>query len=296
MSNIGFIGLGNMGWPMALNLVKAGHSVSGFDVSFDVDRDSGIAIYNCAVEATKEADFVITMLPDGAVVLSVLEEIRPSLKSGAVVINCSTIDFASANKMHQHCRDSALACLDAPVSGGINGAADGTLTFIVGGESAVLEQARQLFDAMGNKIVHCGDAGSGQAAKICNNLLLAISMVGTCESLALGKKLGLAPETLFEVLSTSSGACWSLNQYTPLPHVGAASPADNNFTPGFPAKMMVKDMTLVQQAAEIADQITPLGQHTLELYKQFTNAGGADTDFSGIIRFLENLSEAKHEQ
>lgn len=286
LRTIGFIGLGHMGLPMASNLLKAGFRIKGYDASEKARRlaeAAGIAVVGSAQEAASDTDIVITMLPDGKVLLSVLEEIAPQLKDCAVV-DCSTIHVQDAKEAHSQL-DTRF--LEAPVSGGVAGAAAGTLTFITGGEIHNLEAVRPVLMAMGNRVVHCGGPGAGQAAKICNNMLLAISMVGTCEALAMGKKLGLEPQALFDVLSTSTGACWSVNTYFPLPGVGPASPADNDFQPGFPAKMMVKDMSLAQQTAENVGQNTPLGALTLELYKQYCDTGGKDLDFSSIIAHLE---------
>ncbi len=283
MSRIGFIGLGNMGAPMAANLAKAGHDVLGFDLS-DVAVD-GVKNVSSATDAAA-ADLVITMLPDGPIVRSVYGEIVKATTAGACFIDCSTIDVESARAAHGMAERAGLLSVDAPVSGGVGGATAGTLTFMAGGSEEAFAKAEPLFDVMGQRAVHCGDAGAGQAAKICNNMLLAISMIGAGEAFSLGEKLGLDPQKLFEVMSTSSGQCWSVNTYCPVKGVGPASPADNDFKPGFAAELMVKDTQLSQDAAASAGAATPLGQHAADLYRQFAEAGGKGKDFSGIIEML----------
>lgn len=291
MATIGFIGLGNMGFPMASNLVKAGYTVHGFDTVPEVleaASQAGIVTCATAVDAVAEAETIITMLPNGEIALSVLDEIQPALQKGALLIDCSTIDVESAKKAHAIAREAGICCVDCPVSGGITGATAGTLTFMMGGSEEDCKRAAPYLDIMGSKQVRCGDGGAGQAAKICNNMLLAISMIGVGEAFSLGKKLGLEPQALFDVMSTSSGSCWSINAYCPVPGVGPQSPADNDYKPGFASSLMIKDTTLAQQAAESAGQATPMGQHALELYKEFINAKG-DMDFSGIITWLEEM-------
>ncbi|MEO0327808.1 MAG: 3-hydroxyisobutyrate dehydrogenase [Pseudomonadota bacterium] len=295
MSTVGFIGLGNMGLPMAANLVKAGHEVLGFDANAEILVAAGEqGIMTCAgtADVVSDADTVISMLPNGEIVLSVWEEIIPNCKPGTLLIDCSTIDVESARKAHDMAKNAGMGSIDCPVSGGITGAAAGTLTFMIGGSDTDVDRARPFLDIMGGKQVHVGEGGAGQAAKICNNMLLAVSMIGTSEAFSLGKKLGLDPQALFDVMSTSSGSCWSINAYCPVPGVGPQSPADNEYKPGFAASLMIKDITLAQQAAEAAGQATPLGRHARELYKEFAEHSGKDLDFSGIITWLENKGRA----
>ncbi|HET7411510.1 MAG TPA: 3-hydroxyisobutyrate dehydrogenase [Pararhizobium sp.] len=281
MMKIGFIGLGNMGAPMAANLVKAGHEVTGFDVvGVTVE---GVRPVASAVEATRGQDSVITMLPNGEIVRSVYAEIVPAGSKGACFIDCSTIDVESARAAHEQAGAAGLLSVDAPVSGGVGGATAGTLTFMAGGSDAAFAAAKPLFDIMGGKSVHCGEAGAGQAAKICNNMILGISMIGVCESIALADKLGLDRQRLFDVVSTSSGSCWSMNTYCPAPGVGPKSPADNDYRPGFATELMLKDLTLSQQAAELADAATPLGAHAAELYRAFVEEDGRGKDFSAML-------------
>ncbi len=288
---IGFIGLGNMGAPMAKNLVAAGHDVIGFDVA-GVTVD-GVEPAGRAVDAVKSAEAVVTMLPNGAILRSVYEEIVPAAVEGAVLIDCSTVDVESARAAHKLAADTKKLSVDAPVSGGIGGAAAGTLTFMAGGQDDAFLMAKPLFDVMGQKTVHCGKAGAGQAAKICNNMILGISMIGVCESFALADKLELDRQKLFDVVSTSSGSCWSVNTYCPAPGVGPASPADNDYKPGFAAELMLKDLLLSQQAAENVDAATPMGALASALYQAFVDGGGRGKDFSAMLPHLMN---AGHKQ
>ncbi|MGB0507434.1 MAG: 3-hydroxyisobutyrate dehydrogenase, partial [Pikeienuella sp.] len=254
---IGFIGLGNMGGPMAANLIAAGHEVTGFDLApFEVE---GVSKAATAAEATVGSDVVITMLPNGGILKAVMEEVIPAARPGACLIDCSTVDVASARAVHADAADAGLQSVDAPVSGGIGGAAAGTLTFMCGGSEESFATAEPLFEIMGQKAVHCGDGGAGQAAKICNNMILGATMVVTCEGFALADKLGLDRQKMFDVCSTSSAYSWSMNAYCPAPGVGPTSPSDNDYKPGFAAELMVKDMRLSQQAAEDVDAATPIG-------------------------------------
>lgn len=290
MAKIGFIGLGNMGLPMASNLVKAGYEVFGFDTStqtLEKAKEAGIITCASPADAVEEAETVITMLPNGGIVHTVLDEIIPVCNPGTLIIDCSTIDVDSARLAHDKASKAGLGFVDGPVSGGISGAAAGTLTFMIGGSEENCKRAEPILDIMGGRQVRCGDGGAGQAAKICNNMLLAVSMIGTCEAFSLGKKLGLDPQALFDVMSTSSGSCWSINTYCPVPGVGPTSPSDDNYKPGFASSLMIKDSTLAQQAAESTGQATPLGLHALELYKTFAEESSEDLDFSGIITWLE---------
>jgi 3-hydroxyisobutyrate dehydrogenase len=293
MASIAFIGLGNMGGPMAANLVKAGHQVIGFDLSGDSRnqaRDDGASIADSAVLAVKGAEIVITMLPAGKHVLSVWDEIIPSVKKGALLIDCSTIDVESAVRAHALAAKHGIGSVDAPVSGGTGGAKGATLTFMAGGEEKAFATAKPVLEKMGKKIVHCGGAGAGQAAKICNNMILGISMIAVSEAFALAEKLGLSHQALFDVASTSSGQCWSLTSYCPVPGPVPTSPANNDYKPGFASALMVKDLTLAQDAANATGAATPLGKHAQEIYKSFDAAGNGGVDFSGIIRHVRGLA------
>ena len=285
---IGFIGLGNMGAPMAANLVAAGHEVTGFDLAaYDVE---GLAKAASAAEAAKGQDAVITMLPNGVILSSVMEEIAPVAEKGACMIDCSTVDVESARAAHDKAASMGLLSVDAPVSGGIGGAAAGTLTFMCGGSADSFAKAKPLFDIMGQKAVHCGDGGAGQSAKICNNMILGITMIGTCEAFALADKLGLDRQAMFDVVSTSSGYSWTMNAYCPAPGVGPTSPSDNDYKPGFAAELMLKDLRLSQQAAEAADAATPMGEAATKLYEQFVeNEDGLGKDFSAMLPRFEKL-------
>jgi 3-hydroxyisobutyrate dehydrogenase len=293
MANIAFIGLGNMGGPMAANLVKAGHKVTAFDLvaaSRDQAKSDGAAIADSAVASVKDADTVITMLPAGKHVLSVWNEVVPAMKKGALIIDCSTIDVESAKQAHALAAKHGLPSVDAPVSGGTGGAKGATLTFMCGGDDKAFAAAKPVLENMGKKLVHCGSAGAGQAAKICNNMILAISMIGVGEAFALAEKLGLSHQALFDVASTSSGQCWALTTYCPVPGPVPTSPANNDYKPGFAAALMVKDLTLAQDAAKAAGAATPLGKHAQEIYKAFDAAGHGGVDFSGIIQHVRTLA------
>ncbi len=281
---IGFIGLGNMGAPMARNLAAAGHRVTGFDVTGATVE--GVAAAGSAAEAARGREAVITMLPSGAIVREVYAGIVPAGSKGAAFIDCSTIDVESARAVAGEAEAAGLLAVDAPVSGGTGGAAAGTLTFMAGGSAEAFEKARPLFDVMGSRAVHCGGAGSGQAAKICNNMILGISMIGVCEAFALAQKLGLDPHSLYDVVSTSSGSCWSVTSYCPVPGVGPTSPADSDYRPGFAAELMLKDLGLSQQAAAAVDAATPLGAQAASLYEDFVAGGGRGRDFSAVLPWL----------
>jgi 3-hydroxyisobutyrate dehydrogenase len=293
MATIAFIGLGNMGGPMAANLVKAGHDVIGFDLVsalMDEAKANGVRVADSASRAVKDANVVITMLPAGKHVVSVWTDIVPSA-DGALMIDCSTIDVDSARQAHALAGKASLLSIDAPVSGGVGGARGATLTFMAGGEDKAFAAAKPILEAMGKKIVHCGDAGAGQAAKICNNMILGISMIAVGEAFALAEKLGLSHQALFDVASTSSGQCWSLTSYCPVPGPVPTSPANNDYKPGFASALMLKDLTLAQEAANSVGAVTPLGQHAQEIYKTFEAAGNGGVDFSGIIRHLRALAD-----
>ncbi|MCJ1900992.1 MULTISPECIES: 3-hydroxyisobutyrate dehydrogenase [Paracoccus] len=283
---IGFIGLGNMGGPMAANLAKAGHAVAGFDLAAPMPE--GVAKAATAAEAAAGAEVVITMLPNGAILRAVAAEVIPAMAAGAVFCDCSTVDVDSARAVAAQARAAGLGALDAPVSGGVGGATAGTLTFMVGGSADAFDKVKPLFDVMGQKAVHCGEAGAGQAAKICNNMILGVTMIATCEAFALADKLGLDRQKMFDVVSTSSGYSWSMNAYCPAPGVGPQSPADNGYRPGFAAELMLKDLRLSQQAAEAADADTPMGQLAAALYARFVEEeDGKGQDFSAMLpRFV----------
>lgn len=289
MATIAFIGLGNMGNPMAANLVKAGHAVQGFDLlsgNLDTARLNGVSIAENAATAVKGAEVVITMLPAGRHCLAVYEDITPNAEKGSLLIDCSTIDVESARKAHGIAKEHGLLSIDAPVSGGTGGAAAGTLTFMAGGGAEAFARAEPILQPMAGRIVHCGEAGAGQAAKICNNMILGISMIGVGEAFVLAEKLGLSHQALFDVASTASGQCWSLTTYCPVPGPVPNSPANNGYKPGFAAALMLKDLKLAQEAALASGANTPLGAEAAQLYGLFNAQGGADTDFSGIIKFL----------
>jgi len=293
MANIAFIGLGNMGGPMAANLVKAGHKVTAFDLvaaSRDQAKADGAAIGESAAATVKGADTVVTMLPAGKHVLSVWSEVVPAMKQGALIIDCSTIDVESSKQAHALAAKHGIGSIDAPVSGGTGGAKGATLTFMCGGEDKAFAAAKPVLENMGKRIVHCGGAGAGQAAKICNNMILGISMIAVGEAFALAEKLGLSHQALFDVASTSSGQCWALTSYCPVPGPVPASPANNGYKPGFASNLMVKDLTLAQDAAGATGAATPLGKHAQEIYKAFDAAGHGGVDFSGIIQHVRGLA------
>ncbi len=283
---IGFIGLGNMGAPMAKNLVAAGHDVTGFDTH--APMPDGVHSAISAAGAAKDADVVITMLPNGAILRSVSEEVIPAMKKGAVLCDCSTVDVESARAVADQAAKAGVLAIDAPVSGGVGGAAAGTLTFMAGGTEKAFAVVKPLFDVMGQKAVHCGESGAGQAAKICNNMILGVTMIATCEAFALADKLGLDRQKMFDVVSTSSGSSWTMNAYCPAPGVGPKSPADNGYKPGFAAELMLKDLRLSQQAAEATDADTPMGHLASLLYETFVeNEGGRGMDFSAMLPRFE---------
>jgi len=289
MTTIAFIGLGNMGGPMAGNLVKAGHSVIGFDLSEAskaAAKEAGVAIAADARAAVRDADVVVTMLPAGKHVRAVWADLIGAARKGALFIDSSTIDVESARAVHKLAGEAGLASVDAPVSGGTGGARGATLTFMCGGEKAAFDRAQPLLAAMGRKIVHCGGAGAGQAAKICNNMILGISMVAVSEGFALAEKLGLDPQALFDVASTSSGQCWSLTSYCPVPGPVPTSPANNGYKPGFAAELMLKDMKLAVEAAAASGASVPLGAAAAQIYQLFNASGHAGDDFSGVINLI----------
>ena len=293
MASIAFIGLGNMGGPMAANLVKAGHTVVAFDLveaSRKQAKSDGAAVAESAAGAVAGADVVITMLPAGKHVLSVWTDVIPAMTKGTLIIDCSTIDVESAKQAHELAAEHGVRSVDAPVSGGTGGAKGATLTFMCGGDDKAFAAAKPVLEGMGKRIVHCGGVSAGQARKICNNMILAVSMIGVSEGFALAEKLGLSHQALFDVVSTSSGQCWALTSYCPVPGPVPASPANNGYKPGFAAALMVKDLTLAQDAAKAAGAATPLGKHAQEIYKAFDAAGNGGMDFSGIIQHVRGLA------
>ena len=290
MAKIAVIGLGNMGLPMAGNLVKKGHEVCGFDLvreNMGQAASRGVTGRKSTTDAATDVDIVVTMLPAGKHVLEVYGSgMLKAAKPGTLFVDSSTIDVASARGAHKLAADSKMLSLDAPVSGGVGGAEAASLTFMCGGSTDAFEKAKPVLEAMGKKVVHCGEAGAGQAAKICNNMMLGISMIGTCEALALGEKLGLEAQALFDIMSTSSGQSWSLTTYCPVPGPVPTAPSNRDYAGGFATALMLKDLKLAQTAAQSVGANTPLGAEAAQLYSLFAAAGNAGIDFSGIIRML----------
>ncbi len=294
MSTIGFIGLGNMGAPMAANLVKTGGHVLGFDVvaaARDASARDGVQMVANARSAVDDAEIVITMLPGGEHVLSVWDDIVPRARQGTLFIDCSTIDVASARKAHALAAARGIATLDAPVSGGVGGAKAATLTFMVGGSDHAFARGKPVLERMGKRIVHCGEAGNGQVAKICNNLILGASMIAVSEAFVLGEKLGLSHQALFDVVSGSSGQCWSLTSYCPVPGPVPASPANNAYKAGFTAALMLKDLNLAKQSAQSVGVEAALGAQAGAIYEQFAEQGHSALDFSAIINLVRQHSK-----
>jgi 3-hydroxyisobutyrate dehydrogenase len=292
MATIGFIGLGNMGGPMAANLLKAGHAVTGYDLSAEAVaglEGAGGTAAATAGEAAAGVDAVVTMLPAGRHVKAVYlgeNGVLAHAAKGTLLIDSSTIDVATAREVATAASGAGMAMVDAPVSGGVGGAAAGTLTFMVGGPDEAFAAARPLLEAMGKTIVHAGGPGNGQAAKICNNMILGISMIGVCEAFVLAEKLGLDHQKLFDISSTASGQCWSLTTYCPVPGPVPTSPANRDYKAGFTAGMMLKDLRLAQDAAQSVGAATPLGAQAQAVYALFASAGQDGVDFSGIIKLL----------
>ena len=284
MASIGFIGLGNMGAPMAANLARAGHKVHGFDITgAAVD---GVNPSKHIEDAVADADIVVTMLPAGRHVRDVLAGVFDHAKPGALLIDSSTIDVATARDMHAAARDHGFDLLDAPVSGGTAGATAGTLTFMVGGDETAFARGRSVLEQMGRTIVHAGGPGAGQAAKVCNNLILGISMIGVSEAFALAAKLGLPAQALFDIASTASGQCWSLTTYCPVPGPVPTSPANRDYAAGFAAALMLKDLTLATEAQVASGAAGALGEHARAFYQRLADEGLGDKDFSVAARVL----------
>jgi 3-hydroxyisobutyrate dehydrogenase len=292
MARIGFIGLGNMGLPMAQNLIKAGHAVTGLDMAnAQVDKfvEAGGNAAGSVKEAASGVDVVITMLPAGAQVREVYlgnDGVIATASQSTLLIDSSTIDVETARAVSSVAQGKGLAMLDAPVSGGVGGAQAGTLTFMVGGEDAAFDRARPILEKMGKTIVHAGGAGNGQAAKICNNMILGVSMIAVSEAFVLAEKLGLDAQKLFDISSKSSGQCWSMTSYCPVPGPVPASPANRDYQAGFTAAMMLKDLKLAQDAAKAAGATTPLGADAAKIYSQYVESGEGGRDFSGVIRYV----------
>ena len=279
---------------MAANLAKSGERVLGFDVvaaSREASAGNGIEIVANARSCVENADVVITMLPAGHHVLSVWKDILPAANQGALFIDCSTIDVASAREAHKLAAQQGVATLDAPVSGGVGGATAATLTFMVGGSHHAFERGKPLLERMGKRVVHCGEAGNGQVAKICNNMILGASMIAVSEAFVLGERLGLSHQAMFDVVSSSSGQCWSLTNYCPVPGPVPTSPANNGYRPGFAAALMLKDLNLAREAAASVHAETAIGIHAAEIYQEFAETGSSGADFSGIIDFVRKQSK-----
>ena len=288
MKRIGFIGLGNMGSKMVINLLQANYEVIGYDINEEfIDKliPNGIHKASSLNDITDDVDVIITMLPNGEIVKKVFETIIGNLKPDTLLTDCSTIDVQTAKDLHKMCSDKNLLSLDAPVSGGVGGAENGTLTFIVGGNEKAYNLMLPLFEVMGKKSVLCGPASSGQAAKACNNMLLATTMIGVGEAFNLGENLGLDLKKLFDVLSTSTGNCWAINTYCPIEGVGPNSPADNNFQPGFSGNLMLKDLTIALKAIKDTNTSAPFGTKSQENFKRMINDNKGELDFSAIVNF-----------
>ncbi len=287
---IAFIGLGNMGGGMAANLVKAGHQVRAFDLAaeaLDKARGNGCETFGTVREAVQGVDAVVSMLPNGAIVGKVFaDDIIGHAPTSALLLDCSTIDVATARQVGEAAGKAGYDMVDAPVSGGIAAANGGTLTFMVGGTDAAFRRAEEVLQPMAKAVIHAGASGSGQVAKMCNNMLLAIHMIGTCEALALAEKAGLDPQKFYEISSKSTGYCWSLNDYTPAPGIGAASPADNDYQGGFASALMLKDLRLAMAGADSSGAAVPLGKHATEIYENFVEAGNGGKDFGAIFTTL----------
>lgn len=297
MAKIGFVGLGHMGLPMAVNLIKAGHDVSGYDVqktALEQFARLGGGITQTLKEVSKN-DILITMLQTGQQVLHVCAEeggLFETMSADCLFIDCSTIDVNSTRKLHELAQAKKILAVDAPVSGGTAGASAATLTFMVGGTESAFQAAEPILKAMGQQIIHTGDAGSGQAAKICNNMILGISMIAISEAFVLAEQLKLSPQKLFQVVSNSSGQCWAMTKYVPVPNILENVPANNDYQPGFAASMMLKDLLLSQNSAHSVHVSTPLGAKATALYQQLIEQGLGNSDFSAIVKLIAQNNEA----
>ena len=294
MAEVTFIGLGNMGLPMAMNLLKSGYSVTGFDLAEDqvkILTDAGGKSTDDINQAIQTSDVVVTMLPSGKIVKSIYLGDKGIIKNAPenlLLIDSSTIDVETAREVSKEAINRNLRIVDAPFSGGVGGAQAGTLTFMVGGEKESFDSAKEFLDIMGGNIIYAGLSGNGQAAKICNNMLLGISMIGTAEAFNLAENLGLDAQTFFDISSTASGQCWSMTSYCPVPGPVPSSPANNDYKPGFSAALMLKDLRLSQEAALMTTSLTPLGANATSIYEQIENLGQENIDFSGVIKLLQN--------
>ena len=300
MAKIAFIGLGHMGGGMAPNLAKAGHEVRAFDLVPEAVQQAvgkGCSAASSTAEACKEADVVITMLPAARHVRAVYEnDIAPNANPGTLLIDCSTIDVASAREVGEAMRRQGFTFVDAPVSGGIAAAAGGALTFMVGGSDSDFERANEILEPMAKAVIHAGELGAGQAAKICNNMILGATMVATCEAFVLAQKLGLDPQVFFDISSKASGQSWSMTSYAPVSGVGPDTPADHDYEGGFAAALMLKDLKLAADAAQSVGAYTPMGAEAEELYQRFVDRGGANKDFSGIIKMIDDSWKVPQDQ
>ncbi|HET6942460.1 MAG TPA: 3-hydroxyisobutyrate dehydrogenase [Sphingomicrobium sp.] len=300
MAKIAFIGLGHMGGGMAPNLAKAGHEVRAFDLSEEALAravEQGCSRAGSTEEAVGDADVVVTMLPAAKHVLDVYRaQVLGKAPTSALLIDCSTIDVASARSIEEEAAAQGYTMVDAPVSGGIAAAASGNLAFMVGGSDEAFERARPFIEPMAKAVIHAGGPGSGQAAKICNNMILGATMIVTCEAFVMAQKLGLDPDVFFDIASKASGQSWSMSSYTPVPGVGPDTPADHDYEGGFAAALMLKDLKLAMDAAQHADAYTPLGSEAEQLYQRFVDLGGGGKDFSGIIKMIDDSWKAPTEE
>jgi 3-hydroxyisobutyrate dehydrogenase len=290
MSSIAFLGLGNMGGPMSANLLGAGHTVRGFDplpTAAATAAAGGIEVFDSAADAVAEADVVITMLPNGDIVKRCYTEVLATARAGALFIDSSTISVNDAREVHSQAQSHGVAQLDAPVSGGVKGAVAGTLAFMVGGDESAVQRARPVLEPMAGKIIHCGAAGAGQAAKVCNNMVLAVQQIAVGEAFVLAEKLGLSAQSLFDVITGATGNCWAVHTNCPVPGPVPTSPANNDFKPGFATALMNKDLGLAMDAVSSTDSPAPLGKHAAEIYAKFTAEHGA-LDFSAVIEMLRS--------
>lgn len=292
MARIAFIGLGNMGGPMSINLVKAGHQVRGYDIVAEKTARAaagGVEAATSNPDAAKDADFVFTMLPTGKEVREVLvdiDKVMDVVGPGTIIVDSSTTDLDATDYIHTQATRRGLTLIDSPVSGGMAGAEAGTLTFMAGGDAAAIDRAEPVFLAMGKQMVRAGGPSAGQAVKVCNNMLLGISMVGACEAIALGEAAGVDHQVLFDVISTSTGSCWAMNVNCPMPDMVDTAPANREYTPGFTAKLMLKDLTLSQAAAAKTGAVTPLGEHARSLYEAFCDDRDGEVDFSAMVQMV----------
>lgn len=298
-TTVAFIGLGNMGGPMAVNLIKAGHSVIGFDLApaaLEAAREAGVPLAEDAAAAVAQADVVVTMLPSGRHVLDAYQELLPAARPGTLFIDSSTISVEDARIAAERADVAGHRAIDAPVSGGVGGATAGTLAFMVGGAEADVAAAQPVLEPMAGKVIHCGPSGAGQAAKVCNNMILAITMIGVSEAFVLGEQLGLTHQALYDVASVSSGQCWSLTTYCPVPGPVPTSPANNDYRPGFAAALMNKDLGLAMDAVASTGVEARLGSLAAQVYSQFAESGNGGVDFSGIINEIRSHSPTKEGQ